>query len=224
MYERYYQEFCNEVHTILSCYLFWKMINKRVSEDKKLLFALNKAPLSWNLIRHSLTVTLFITLGRVFEEKRKIFSVDKLLKCCINEINSFNLQKLRERKMEGQNGFEPEWLLEYIQKAHEPSVEDFQQLSSEVAIRRKIYEDVYRPIRHKLIAHKNEDYMGKEDELWAKTNTKELEKIIWFLYDLKETLFDTYWNGKQPLLMGRKPDVNFYERDFGKLMDIVKNA
>lgn len=47
MYDRYYQEFCNEVHKIFSCYLFWRMLNNRIAEDKKLLSALNRTPLSW---------------------------------------------------------------------------------------------------------------------------------------------------------------------------------
>ncbi len=76
MYERYYREFCNEVHRIFSCYLFWRIINNRAAEDKRLLSALNKTPLSWIVIRHSLNVTLFITLGRVFDVDSDAFSVD----------------------------------------------------------------------------------------------------------------------------------------------------
>ncbi|MBW2177688.1 MAG: hypothetical protein JRH03_12200, partial [Deltaproteobacteria bacterium] len=65
---------------------------------------------------------------------------------------------------------------------------------------------------------------GKADELWAETNIKELEEIIWFLYDLQETLFDTYHNGRKPELQGRDPDLKFYESDFGTLLDTIKKA
>lgn len=224
MYERYYQEFCNEVHKILSCYLFWRTLNTRIAEDKNLLAELNRTPLSWVVIRHSLNVTLFITLGRVFDTDNNAFSLDDLLKCCIEKIDSFSLENLRKRKMEGQNDIEPEWLAEYIENAYQPSVEDFQRLRSKVAEHRKVFESVYRPIRHKLIAHKDKEYMDKADELWAETNISQLEGIIWFLNDLKETLFDTYKNGRKPLLTNRMPDLNFYESDFGKLFDNVKNT
>jgi len=99
MYDRYYQEFSNEVHKVFSCYLFWKMLNNRIVEDKKLLSALNRTPLSWIVTRYSLNVSLFITLGRIFDIDNDAFSVDDLLKCCIAEIGSFSLASLWERKM-----------------------------------------------------------------------------------------------------------------------------
>lgn len=224
MYDRYYKEFCDEVHRILSCYLFWRMLNNQVATDKILLSALNRTPLSWIVTRHSLNVTLFITLGRVFDVDKDAFSVDDLLKCCIDEIASFSLESLWGRKMEGQNGVEPEWLPNCIENAYEPTAKDFQRLRSEVTKRRRIFESVYRPIRHKLIAHNDKKYMDRADELWAETNIGELEDIIWFLNDLKETLFATYQNGRQPVLIGREPDLRFYESDFGRLLDNIKST
>jgi len=222
MYDRYYQEFCNEVGRMLSCYLFWRMLHNRIAEDKKLLSALNRTPLSWMITRYSLNITLFIVLGRIFDMNHNAFSVDDLLKCCIDEIDLFSLDSLRERKVKGQTGIEPKWLSEYIEKAYEPNVEDFQRLRGEITKRRKIFESVYRPIRHKLIAHNDKKYLDKADELWEATNINELEEIIWFLYDLKETLFGTYQNGRKLILEGRKPDLDYYERDYGKLLDDIK--
>lgn len=224
MYDRYYQEFCDEVHKILSCYLFWKTLNKQTAKDEKLLSALNKTPLSWLVIRDSLNVALFMTLGRVFDPNNDSFSVDELLKCCIEEVDSFSKNSLRNRKMEGQNGVEPEWLIDYIEKSYEPNAEDFEKLRIEVEKHRKIFVKVYRPIRHKLIAHNDKKYMDKADELWTETDIDELEEIIWFLNDLKETLFDSYHNGRKPLLTGRDPSLDFYERDFRKLLERIKNT
>lgn len=224
MYKKYYQEYCNEVHKILASFLFWRMLRNRTASEDELLNALNKTPTSWIFIQHSLQVTFFITLGRVFDIDNDAFSIDDLLKCCIEEIDIFKADNLRSRKLVGNNGKEPEWLSEYIAKAYIPTLEDFQRLRSEVAKHRKVFEAVYLPIRHKLIAHKDKEYMGKADELWAETNIQQLEEIIWFLNDLKETLFETYNNGLKPELIGRKPDINFYEEDFGELLDMVKNS
>lgn len=224
MYDRYYQEFCNEVHRIFSCYLFLRMLNNRIDDDKKLLSALNRTPMSWIVTRYSLNVTLFIILGRIFDVNNDAFSIDDLLKCCIDEIDSFSLKSLRERKMKDQNGIEPDWLADYIATSYQPDVQDFQRLRSEVAKRRKIFESVYRPIRHKLIAHTDKEYMDKTDDLWAETNIDELEEIIWFLHDLKETLYGVYQNGKQPLLAGREPSLDYYESDFGRLLDYIKGT
>ena len=198
------------------------MLNKRSADDKELLIALNRTPLSWIVTRHSLQVNLFITLGRIFDTDNDAFSVDDLLKCCIEDIEIFSLENLRERKVEGQNGVEPEWLQEYIENAYEPNIEDFNRLRGEFSKRRRIFEDVYKPIRHKIIAHNDKAYMDNIDELWSKTNIDELEKIIWFLNDLKVTLFETYSNGYKPILKNIEPNLEFYENDFSKLLEIIK--
>lgn len=204
--------------------IYLRMIINRAASDDKLLSALNETPLSWIFTRHSLQVTLFITLGRIFDTNDDAFSIDDLLKCCIEEIDIFSIENLHTRKMSGQNGNEPEWLPMYIENAYEPVEEDFKQLRSEVAKRRRVFEAIYRPIRHKLMAHKDKEYIDKADELWNKTNIQELEEIVWFLNDLQETLFDAFQNGKKPILEGREPNLEFYERDFGKLLDNVKNS
>ena len=224
MYERYYEEFSNEVHKALSCYLYWRMLNQKIAGDEQLLSALNRTPLSWLITRHSLQVTFFIILGRIFDIDDEAFSVDDLLKCCIEEIDTFSLSNLRDRKMNGCNGEEPEWLGGYLAKSHESTEEDFQRLRSEVAKRRKVFEATYKPIRHKLIAHKEKALFDKEDNLWKETNTEEIEEILWFLHDLKETLFGTYADGRRPILEGRKPDLAYYEKDYECLLNSLKKA
>ena len=224
MYDKYYQEYSNEVHKTLGTYLFWKMIQNRAASDSDLLSGLNKTPLSWIMTRHALQVTLFMTLGRIFDIDNDAFSIDDLLKCCIKEIEIFNKENLKNRKMKGQNGKEPDWLEEYIDNAYEPTDIDFQKLRTKVKKHRKVFEEFYQPIRHKLFAHNDKKFMGKADHLWAETNIGQLEEIIWFLHDLKQTLFDTYENGRIPVLQSHKPDTDFYESDYSSLLDIVKGT
>ena len=224
-FETYYQEYCNEVHKALGCYLYWRLISSRAHEDKALLRALNRTPLSWILTKHSLQVTLFMTLGRVFDIDGDSFSIDDLLKTCIDEIQYFSKEKLRERRQaEFDDQVEPEWMPDFIARADEIEQVDFKKLRSEVSKHRKIFEENYKPIRHKLFAHSDKDHLEDRDSLWSNTNIGELESILWFLYDLQQTLFDAYNNGKRPLLKGRKPNFNFYEDDFGRLLDQVKGA
>jgi hypothetical protein len=200
------------------------MLHDRPASDKDLLKALNITPLSWILIRHSLQVSLFITLGRIFDLDNKAFSVDDLLRYCVENIEIFSLDNLKQRKLELQKGKEPEWLPEYIQNAYCPVAGDFQRLRGEATNHRKVFDKIYKPIRHKLIAHTDKQYMDKADILWSETNIGELERIIWFLNDLKETLFQTYQNGEKPELQGRVPDIAYYKKDFGKLLDNIKKV
>lgn len=223
-YDTYYQEFCNEVHKALGSYLLWKMIRRRSYEEKDVLDALNRTPISWIMTRHALQVTLFMTLGRIFDINGDAFSVDDLLKCCIDEIDTFSKERLRERKIAHQNGVEPNWLDQYIEEADVIKVGDFQKLRGELSKYRKIFEKNFRPIRHKLFAHTDKGQMCNRDELWQQTNIGELESILWILHDLKVTLFDAYVNGIQPLLKKKEPDVEFYERDFARLLDQTRDA
>jgi hypothetical protein len=223
-YDTYYQEFCNEVHKALGSFLFWRMIQNRAYNEKELLDALNRTPLSWIMTRHALQVTLFMTLGRIFDTDGDAFSVDDLLKCCVDEIDIFSKDNLEDRKIAAQNGNKPDWLDEYIADADDIQAQDFQNLRGELSKYRKIFEKNYRPIRHKLFAHNEKEQMGRRDELWQQTNIEELKKILWFLHDLKETLFDAYQNGRSPVLKMRAPDVTFYESDFARLLDQTRNS
>jgi len=219
MYEKYYQEFCDEVHKALGSYLFWRMIQKRTAAEADLLKGLNRTPLSWIMTRHALQVTMFMTLGRIFDIDGEAFSVDDLLKCCITEIDIFKKENLRARKIKAQDGKEPDGLDKYIDNAYEPTEQDFRVLRGGLSKYRKAFEKTYRPIRHKLFAHTDKEFMGRHDELWKDTNIKELENILWYLHDLKETLFNTYQNGRKPILQGGEPNVAFYERDYSNLLD-----
>ncbi|MCG3111689.1 MAG: hypothetical protein MCM46_07665 [Candidatus Manganitrophus sp. SB1] len=224
MYEKYYQEYCNEVHKTLGSYLFWKMIHNRAASEPELLSALNNTPTSWIIIQHALQVTLFMTLGRIFDGDDDAFSVDDLLTCCIEEIDTFSKESLSNRKIKDQSGNKPAWLEGYIADAYVPTPTDFQKLRGELTKHRKVFKQIYQPIRHKLFAHKDKEFIGKADQLWAETNIDQLEGIIWFLHDLKQTLFDTYVNGRAPLLQNSKPDVDFYESDYASLLDMVKGT
>ena len=223
MYELHYQEFCNELHTCLGNYTFWRMINDRIAAEPELLAALNTTPTSWIMARHALLGMLFITLGRIFDANTRAFSADVLLKTCISEIEVFNRDNLRRRKLNALNNNEPDWLDGYIQDSYEPTEKDFQCLRRELTKQRKVFERVYRPIRHKLIAHKDKKYLGKSDELWKETSIDELEGILWFLHNLKKTLSDVYLNGQRPILQRKKPDLGFYNRSHMRLLDNIKN-
>jgi hypothetical protein len=221
MYKDYYDEYCNEVHGAISCYLLWRYVHNRAYNDKAIEKALNKSPLSWNTILHSLQVTLFITLGRIFDIDKDAFSADVLLRTCMEEIELFSDANLRLRKIQRNGNVPPSWLDDYMKGTVVPSRQDFGRIRGELSKKKKIFEANYKPIRHKLIAHMDKSYIGKEDALWAATNIKELEDLLWFLNDIKEILFDVYENGRPVELRRRDPDVKFFEKDFMKLIEAV---
>jgi hypothetical protein len=65
--------------------------------------------------------------------------------------------------------------------------------------RRRIYEDRYRELRHKVFAHK-----GLSDPqitaLFARTNIREMQRMLAFLMALHEALWQLFNNGRKPTL------------------------
>jgi len=152
--EELYKEFQSELN--VACLFFYtcKNIKNIAVGDKKVYHALNRNKLSWNIILSPLQSTFFIVLGRLFDIDGKTFSVHTFLRACIENIEQFSKDALRERKIKGSEADKLSWLDEYIEKSYQPNKEDFLKLKGEVSKRQKRYESIYKPIRHKIFAHK----------------------------------------------------------------------
>jgi len=194
MYKEYHELFSNEVYQATACYIFWNKLQNKPAKDKKLLAALNTSPLSWITIRHSMMLSLIMALGRIFDTDGDAVSIDDLIKSCIDEVELFSKPSLRKRKLM-QSGFKKEWIDEYIEKAYEPCEMDFQILKPEINKYKKIYQEYYRPIRHKIFAHNDKVHFGNTDELWKSTKNANMLDMLNFLEDLKIALQEAYNNG-----------------------------
>lgn len=111
----------------------------------------------------------------------------------------FSKEALAERKRK-QSPNADEWLPEYLKTVYVPSSEDFRRLKRHVAQRRKIYELNYKPVRHKVFAHRSVSSRDEIADLYSKTNIRELQQLLVFLRRLHETLWQLYFNGHKPVL------------------------
>lgn len=220
MHFQLYKQYRDEVGTVISTFLLIKKIDNIVS-NKQWLQKINSSPLSWMLIRHSLFVTFFITLHRIFETKPESLSVDNLLKYYSENLSIFSKESLKQRK--DPENKSPEWLGEYLECAYIPTRNDIDRLRGELKKRRNIFNKIYKPIRNKLIAHRVKLYVDISDEIYAKTNIAQIEEILEFLHALKETLFDLYINGHEPNLINYKIDKKFFNNDFDNLFEHITN-
>ena len=184
-----------EVITASQAFYTWKAINNIASSSREVHDALNKNALSWNIIAHSLQSTFFITLGRLFDIHGKSFSIHAFLRACIDNIDQFSKDYLRNRKMEDQKGNEPTWLKQYIEDAYVPVKRDFELLIVETSKQQKTYEKVYRPIRNQIIAHKDKETIDNVDKLFVETKIEQIEDILNFLYQIEMVIFDLLMNG-----------------------------
>ena len=222
MFIEYQDHFANEVYQATACYVIWKSLQNEPAKDESLLRALNENPTSWVFIRHSMMVCLIMALGRIFDTDGDAVSIDDLIKSCISELELFSKESLRKRKMQSHNA--SEWIDEYMQEVYEPSEQDFQRLKPEIKKYREIYEQYYKPLRHKIFAHSDKEYHLQSDVLWQATKGANIEDILNFLEDFKMTIRETYLNGRKPVLESRTMDENWFAEDISSLLNRVKNA
>lgn len=222
MYREYHKLFSNEVYQATAAYVFWHKLQNEPAEDEELLKAFNESPLSWIVIRHSMMLSLIMTLGRIFDINGDAVSIDDLIKSCIDDIDLFSKPKLRERKMM-QPGEKP-WIEEFMGNAHEPTEKDFQMLRPSINKYKKIYQEYYQPLRHKIFAHRDKQNFSNTDNLWEFTENANMVEMLNFLEDLKVTLQMTYDNGKKPELQQREIDEEWFSKDILTLFKRVKNA
>ncbi|WP_417565495.1 hypothetical protein [Marinobacter sp.] len=179
--------FRDEVSTAAWTFYAWKHVNVIGSNDRAVREGLNRNAATWNVITHSLQTTFFITTGRIFDIDGDAFSVHAFLRFCIENVDQFDSRHIRDRKLADQNGVEPDWLEGYMDRVYEAKVEDFQRLRGEVAKHQKRYEEIYRPIRNKVMAHKDIASLSNVTEIFGRTSIGEIQSFL--------TLF-----GKRPVI------------------------
>lgn len=208
--ERLHQHFRAEVGTAAQAFFLWKGINNCAAGDRGIYRGLNEQALSWNILTHSLQTTFFIVLGRLFDTDRNAFSVYAFLRRCIENIGQFGKDALRERKLAASAGVVPEWLDDYIESAYVPEEKDFQIMRGELSKRQKQYEKIYRPIRNMVMAHKDAATMDNVESLFGKTRVEHIERLLWFMHQIQEMVFQLLHNGR-PTKIG---DHRFDEEDY----------
>ena len=135
----------------------------------------------------------------MFDPDPKNHSVTRLLALAHANLDIFSKQSLAGRKRKGSANADG-WLPEYLEGVYEPSSEDFRKLKRHLSDRRKIYEANYRPLRHKVFAHRGVATRVEVGELFAKTNIREMQKLMVFLGRFHEVLWQLYFNGRKPTL------------------------
>jgi len=222
--EKLYKEFQSEVNIACWSFYTWKNIRDIAAGDKKVHHALNRNPLSWSIILYSLQSTFFIAIGRLFDKDERSFSVHAFLRACIENIDQFNKNALRERKIKGSEADKLPWLDEYIEKSYQPNKEDFLKLKGEVSKRQKRYDSIYKPIRHKIFAHKDLKEIKLVDELFRKANIGEMQDLLFFLYQIKMIIRELLENGSWwNIGYFTFNEEEFVMKDIAGLLDKIKS-
>lgn len=191
--------FRTEAESAIQFFYAWDATHAVASTSPKVRRLLNEAPLFWNTSLGALQTSTLVALGRVFDPNPDNHSVTRLLASAHANLSIFSKQALADRKR-AQSANADEWLPEYLTTAYEPTGDDFRRLKKHLSARRKIYEEKYRPLRHKVFAHRGVATRDEVADLFAKTNIRELQQLLVFLRRLHQALWELYFNGRKPIL------------------------
>jgi hypothetical protein len=197
-FERELEVFRGEAESAVQFFYSESTIHAVAAERRSVLNFLNETPLFWRTCTGALQIATFIAIGRIFDQGSP-HNIDRLLHLAEHNRDMFSKASLAKRK-QGTAAERPDWLDEYIEKAYEPTKEDFRRLRRHIKKWRRIYNDRYRDLRHKVFAHKEFAEDIDTAPLWAKTSTRELEKLLAFLVSIHEALWQSFFNGRKPSL------------------------
>lgn len=191
------KEIEKEITVAAQAFFAWKSIHNVASKDKSIEKALNENALSWNICLHSLQATFFIAVGRIFDTNPQSCSIHLLFRQCKHSIEKFSKSSLEKRKINEAGGTKPDYLDSFIKNAYEPKQADFKALKKNVSRVQKIYEDNFRPVRHKVFAHNDSEHISKPGDLFSVTTIDDAEDILNTLYKVERVIWDLYSNGKE---------------------------
>jgi hypothetical protein len=181
-------------------------INRLAISDEAIYKTLNDDALFWVIQRNSLQMSLFITLGRIFDENENALSVHRVIRETLKHPEYFSKNALAARKCAGRS--KPDWLDSFMSDTWEPNTQELRQLKKALAEQAKKFIEIYRPIRHQVYAHRVA-IDGNEFELFEKTNRTEIRSILQFLSELINAIENLYLNGRKPML-GKQENPHDY--------------
>lgn len=201
-FERELEVFRTEAEGAAQFFYAYLAVHAVAAEYRPVYQLLNTFALFWNTNLGALQTTAFIVLGRIFDQK-STHNVDRLLKIAQDNPKIFSKAALGSRK-QGDALSPPDWLPDYLRDAYVPVAADFRRLRAHVNKHRRIYEAKYRDLRHKVFAHKEVADRPEVDALFAKTNIREVQRMLAFLGSLYEALWQLFFNGRKPVLRPRR--------------------
>lgn len=195
-FERELQIFGDDLVVAIQCFYVWLTVHAAARKNRNVYDLLNRDAGFWNLAVGSIQANSLIALGRIFDTHRQSHNVKRLLKLAELNIAIFSKVALRKRKNK-QSANAHEWIDNYMRNVHVPTASDFKRLWSFVDARRKVYGSCYKQLRDRVYAHKERtDITG----FVAKTNTRELGRLLSDLQKLHNVLWDLLQNGRKPRL------------------------
>jgi len=185
--------FGNEVEEAIQCFYAEQTIHNLAREDENVYHALNRNPPFWNLACRALQANAIIVLGRIFDRDSRAHTLNRLLQLATQNPSIFSKGALEKRNLP-QAG---KHTAEFMRTAYIPKKRDFQRLQKYADKQRAIYNGHYLDLRNKFFAHRER---GDLTAAFATANIRRLGRLLVFLDQLQDALWQLFMNGRKPVL------------------------
>lgn len=225
-YEEEFKIFSSNVNIAARSFYYHKEIQNQVFEDCKkyeypqyspLFQAIDANAQFWNDYKLQSILETIITLGRIFDKKKKSHGVKRLVKE-IKDSGSFTKENLRKRKISESNNAES-YIDAFMDNVSEFNINDYHSFLRYVVNTRKIYKVSVKGVRNKFYAHQDKLDIKQKEKILGKAQYGIIDDLISRLLTIEHILFDAYYNGKKPDLTYKNESV--YRRvkdDVSKLL------
>jgi hypothetical protein len=189
--------FRNEVESAAR-FLFARLaVDEQARKDPAAVETLNQSPYFWHTVLQALFEACVISLGRIYDN-RSAHNISVLLRCAVENSGTFSKDALAARKREGSANAD-EWLDTFLAGVHDFNPGDFRDIATKVKKFRKAYEDRYKDLRDKVVAHAELDLEARP-AFYQKIETAELQQMLVFLVQVHQALWELLMNGKEPVI------------------------
>jgi len=172
-------------------------LRRLARESQRVYMAVNSDAGFWVPCTACFQTTLFVSLHCLFEDGSDVFGVVRLLRETLRNPHLFSPEALRAREAQATAIVEQKVL-----RAWKFDARSIRLLKREFAERKRVFDEIYRPIRHQVIAHSVVIDKVALDELYGRTNLAQLGELLLFLRQLVKALEDLYLNCNEPILQG----------------------
>lgn len=206
LFEQELEVFRTEVETALQFFYGFLAIHACAADTPAVHRLLNTAPLFWNSTLGALQTSTFVVLGRIFDQSSP-HNIGILLGLAQDNPSIFSKAALKRRKLASAPNA-PSWIAEYMDAAYVPKPADFRRLRGYASKHRKTYLAKYQALRHKVFAHREITDATQISALFARTNIREMQRMLLFCLSLYDALWQLFVNGRKPTLRSRKISVD----------------
>jgi hypothetical protein len=185
--------FGDEVEEAIQSFYAEQTIHNVAREDQNVHRALNRDAAFWNLASRALQANAIIVLGRIFDRDPRAHTLNRVLQLATQNPYIFSKTALEKRKLPHAG----KHTAEFMRTAYIPKKRDFQRLQRYADKQRAIYNAHYVDLRNKFFAHRERVDLTAA---FANANIRRLGRLLVFLDQLQDALWELFVNGRKPAL------------------------